>query len=324
MRRLILDLVSIGGRRSGGNTSTLKYRAQRNFQRKHSTESNSNSNNNNNTITTRLEAKPQETSSSLEVKPPGSAASSAGAAIRPLTTTTAVAPSRSVLELIKTGPLGRFGSWYSRAQDRRPYVTQMASSFVIYLCGDLGAQLLFPSEAKPAQGSEGDDDEGEEKVMAGYDPLRTMRHLAIGLTSSIPQFKWFMFLHHNFNYSSKALSIFTKVCVQQAVFAPVFNSYFFSMQSLLVGDSIEETWQRLKRALPSSLWNSIKLWPAVVTFSFLYVPPQFRSVFGGVIAIGWQTYLSWLNQRAAREVAAREAAAMAAGLDTASIASQVA
>jgi hypothetical protein len=136
----------------------------------------------------------------------------------------------------------------------------------------------------------------------------------------------FMFLHHNFNYSSKALSIFTKVCVQQAVFAPVFNSYFFSVQSLLVGDSIDETWQRLKRALPSSLWNSVKLWPAVVTFSFLYVPPQFRSVFGGVIAIGWQTYLSWLNQRAAREVAAREAAAMtlaaAGGLDAAPVATQ--
>lgn len=137
----------------------------------------------------------------------------------------------------------------------------------------------------------------------------------------------FMFLHHNFNYSSKALSIFTKVCVQQAVFAPVFNSYFFSVQSLLVGDSIEETWARLKRALPSSLWNSIKVWPAVVTFSFLYVPPQFRSVFGGVVAIGWQTYLSWLNQRAAREVAAREAAAAmaaaaAGGLGVDSVASQ--
>lgn len=133
-----------------------------------------------------------------------------------------------------------------------------------------------------------------------------------------------MFLHHNFNYSSKALSIFTKVCLQQAIFAPTFNSYFFTVQSLLAGNSIEETWQRLKRALPSSLINSMKLWPAVVTFSFLYVPPQFRSVFGGVVAIGWQTYLSWLNQRAAREVAAREAAALAAGLDEGLIAEQAA
>jgi hypothetical protein len=121
----------------------------------------------------------------------------------------------------------------------------------------------------------------------------------------------FMFLHHNFNYTSKFLSITTKVAVQQAVFTPVFNTYFFSMQSLLAGASIAETWERVKLALPNSIKNSVKLWPAVTAFSFMYIPPHFRSVFGGTIAVGWQTYLSWLNQKAAREVAAAEAAANA-------------
>jgi hypothetical protein len=36
----------------------------------------------------------------------------------------------------------------------------------------------------------------------------------------------------------------------------------------------------------------------------MYIPLQYRSIFGGVIAIGWQTYLSLLNQRAAREESA--------------------
>jgi hypothetical protein len=118
-----------------------------------------------------------------------------------------------------------------------------------------------------------------------------------------------MFLHHNFNYTSKFLSILTKVCVQQAVFAPVFNTYFFAMQSLLSGATLEETWERLKKAVPISVYNSVKVWPTVTAFSFMYIPPHFRSVFGGSIAVGWQTYLSWLNQKAAREVAAAEAAA---------------
>ncbi|PYH99715.1 hypothetical protein BO71DRAFT_394202 [Aspergillus ellipticus CBS 707.79] len=113
-----------------------------------------------------------------------------------------------------------------------------------------------------------------------------------------------MFLHHNFNYSSKFASILTKVCVQQAVFTPVFNTYFFSLQSLLTGKSFEETFERLKLALPVSITNSLKLWPAVTAFSFMYVAPAFRSIFSGVIAVGWQTYLSWLNQKAAREVEA--------------------
>lgn len=118
-----------------------------------------------------------------------------------------------------------------------------------------------------------------------------------------------MFLHNHFNYPSKLLSVLTKVVVQQICFTPVFNTYFFSMHSLLAGGTLEETWERLKKALPVSITNSVKLWPAVTAFSFMYVPAQFRNVFSGIIAVGWQTYLSWLNQKAAREVLAAELAA---------------
>jgi len=119
----------------------------------------------------------------------------------------------------------------------------------------------------------------------------------------------FWFLHNNFNFASKFLSILTKVAVQQACFTPVFNTYFFSVHSLLGGATFEETWERLKKALPVSITNSVKLWPAVTAFSLLYVPPQFRNVFSGVIAVGWQTYLSWLNQKAKHEVELAEIAA---------------
>jgi hypothetical protein len=121
----------------------------------------------------------------------------------------------------------------------------------------------------------------------------------------------FAFLSNNFNYSSKILSILTKVVVQQTVFTPIFNTYFFSVHSLLGGATFDETWERLKKALPVSIQNSVKLWPAVTAFSFMYVPAQFRNVFSGCIAVGWQTYLSWLNQKAAKEVLAAEQLAAA-------------
>ena len=121
----------------------------------------------------------------------------------------------------------------------------------------------------------------------------------------------FAFLSNNFNYSSKILSILTKVVVQQTFFTPVFNTYFFSVHSLLAGATLDETWERLKKAVPVSIQNSVKLWPAVTAFSFMYVPAQFRNVFSGCIAVGWQTYLSWLNQKAAKEVLAAERLAAA-------------
>lgn len=56
--------------------------------------------------------------------------------------------------------------------------------------------------------------------------------------------------------------------------------------------------------MPTSWVNSLKLWPAVTAFSFAFVPLEFRSLFAGGIAIGWQAYLSALNKRA--EKALRE------------------
>lgn len=95
--------------------------------------------------------------------------------------------------------------------------------------------------------------------------------------------------------------ITTQVVVNQLLFTPIFNSYFFGMQTLLAGASFDEIVQRIKHTVPTSWINSCKLWPVVTAFSFTYIPIQYRSIFGGVIAIGWQTYLSLLNQRAAAQ-----------------------
>jgi hypothetical protein len=114
-----------------------------------------------------------------------------------------------------------------------------------------------------------------------------------------------MFLSHNFNYASRILSLGTKIVVNQLCFAPIFNSYFFGMQALLAGENLVEVWDRIRRTVPTSLVNSVKLWPAVTAFSFTFVPMEYRSVFAGVIAVGWQTYLSYLNRIAEQEEESR-------------------
>lgn len=103
-----------------------------------------------------------------------------------ITTATATA---TLLEAIRSGPLGRLGRLYEDAQKRRPYLTQVASAFVIYLLGDLSAQLFFPTIERVKAVNEKRDGLGD--ASAGtYDPLRTMRHLIVGLGMSIPSYKW--------------------------------------------------------------------------------------------------------------------------------------
>lgn len=121
--------------------------------------------------------------------------------------------------------------------------------------------------------------------------------LTIGAISSIPGYRWFLWLGNNFNYSSRVLSILVKVCVQQAVFTPVFNSYFFGMQAVLTGESPSGVIERIKAAVPVSMLNSLKLWPAVTAISFAFVAPQYRFMFSGIFAVAWQAYLSFLNRK---------------------------
>ncbi|KAK4169851.1 putative mpv17 pmp22 family protein [Cladorrhinum sp. PSN259] len=203
---------------------------------------------------------------------------------RPPTQIPVVAPNvvPKVSIFLRLGPLTRAFQAYGRAQSKRPYVTQVLTSLFIFTCGDFAAQSIGGKE---------------------YDPIRTARALLIGGTASIPSFLWVQYLSVNFNFSSRILSLLTKVVLMQTCFTPVFNTYFFGMQALLSGATMPEVWERITKTVPTSIYNSCKVWPIVMGINFAYVPLPFRSVFSGGIAVGWQTYLSYLNRQAERSSA---------------------
>jgi len=173
---------------------------------------------------------------------------------------------------------------YGRMQSRSPLTTQLESTLIIYYLGDLCSQTVSSNGFLDAE----------------YEPIRGLRAMLIGSLSSIPSYKWFIFLGNNFNYKSWALSISVKVVVNQTFFTPIFNTYFFGMQTLLSGGGLAEAKERVINTVPVSWRNSWKVWPIVTAFSFTFIPWQYRNVFAGVIAIGWQTYLSWLNRNEER------------------------
>jgi protein Mpv17 len=99
---------------------------------------------------------------------------------------------------------------YGRVQQRKPYVTQLVSSLVIYFVGDLVAQSIAAPEEETV--AEEEEERGwVQQWSEDRDWARTGRALVIGGISSIPSYKWFLWLSMNFNYSSKILSLTTKV-----------------------------------------------------------------------------------------------------------------
>ncbi|KAM3458888.1 hypothetical protein MY3296_000035 [Beauveria thailandica] len=178
---------------------------------------------------------------------------------------------------MRMGPLTQAATAFGRAQKKRPYVVQTVSAMVIFIAADVGAQNISGAE---------------------YDPVRTARTTFIGALFAIPQYRWFYVLARYFNYKSKVLSITAKVAFNQVTFAVAFPTYFFGMQALLSGESIAGTTQRLQDTVPRSWKNSCKVWPAAMALNLSLVPLEYRALFSGLIAIGWQTYLSWMNRQA--------------------------
>jgi hypothetical protein len=68
------------------------------------------------------------------------------------------------------------------------------------------------------------------------------------------------------------------------------------MQAALTGESPSGVVERIRAAVPISMLNSLKLWPAVTAFSFAFIMPQYRFMFSGIFAVCWQAYLSFLNR----------------------------
>ncbi|KAE8363543.1 hypothetical protein BDV27DRAFT_165419 [Aspergillus caelatus] len=168
--------------------------------------------------------------------------------------------------------------WYSHSQSRRPYLTQLCLTPLIYCIGDLSAQMI------------GDDD---------FDPRRSFRSIVIGLVIAIPSREWFLFLGRRFNYSYfPSLSLCTKVAANQLFYTPLFNVYFFAFHGILSGEGVPGAIERVKNTVPTSIPRSFLYWPLVTAFNFTYVQPQSRSVATSIFAVFWQSYLSWLNSSA--------------------------
>lgn len=114
----------------------------------------------------------------------------------------------------------------------------------------------------------------------------------------------FKHLGESFNFRSKLLSISTRVLVNQIFFTPVFLASFFTLQSVFASAgtvSAGEMIDTLKKTIPTAYINSCKLWPAVTALNFWFVPLEFRALFGGAVAVGWNGYLSFLSQKANKQ-----------------------
>ncbi|KAG0126872.1 hypothetical protein HOY82DRAFT_491309 [Tuber indicum] len=85
-----------------------------------------------------------------------------------------------------------------------------------------------------------------------------------------------------------------KFLLDQFLGGPVNNALFLAAMAGFRGLSMESVVQYVRAEfIPLSL-ASYKLWPLVSMIAFVFVPVERRLLFGGLVALGWNIYLSLL------------------------------
>ncbi|KIY69563.1 hypothetical protein CYLTODRAFT_225662 [Cylindrobasidium torrendii FP15055 ss-10] len=172
---------------------------------------------------------------------------------------------------------------YNALLVRRPLLTQCASAAVLFGSGDLIAQQVI------------------EKKGSKHDLARTAR-LAFygGAIFGPPITKWFQFLGR-IQSKSPLRGTFVKVWLDQAVMAPMAVGVFFSSIALLEGKP-NEIVPRLKDKYRQTVLMNWGVFIPTQMVNFWVVPPHLRFVFMGVVSLFWNTYLSYVNGAAERDV----------------------
>ena len=81
----------------------------------------------------------------------------------------------------------------------------------------------------------------------------------------------------------------------------MFNTIGHHAMAVLEGLSLGETRLKLDMAFWPTLYLNWAVWPAVQLVNFRYVSPHLRVSFISLVALGWQTFLSWENNKALQE-----------------------
>ncbi|KAF9960070.1 Protein required for ethanol metabolism [Mortierella alpina] len=175
---------------------------------------------------------------------------------------------------------------YTRALASYPLATQAVTTGILFGSGDLIAQFLVEQKASTVSAT-----------ASAWDKARTARMAVFGAGFAGPVLHhWYRYLDRSIRLSTPVKSLLARVAVDQVFFAPCFIASFFVGQGLLAGASRETIQGRIKQGYPGALKSNYMVWPAVQCLNFWLVPLQHRLMVVNTFALGWNTYLSHVNQ----------------------------
>lgn len=123
--------------------------------------------------------------------------------------------------------------------------------------------------------------------------VRTARMGLVGVMIAPVLRTWFLALDRIVPGTAKTAG-FKKMLLDQGLFAPFMICFFFGVTETLAGKRPYEIKKFLKERYLETMITNYKIWPLVQTLNFTFIPIQHRIAFVQLVAIFWNSYLSWM------------------------------
>eukprot|EP00835_Amoeboradix_gromovi_P001281 NODE_55_length_26219_cov_0.194908.p15 type:complete len:171 gc:universal NODE_55_length_26219_cov_0.194908:5030-5542(+) len=166
---------------------------------------------------------------------------------------------------------------YKIAMSRNPFLTQCGITGVLLGSGDVLAQQL--EKDKP------------------YSGIRTLKMTAFGLIAVGPVIVTWMNLLDKVRLANTYTTLAARLALDQFAFTPFSLTGFFTGMSLMEGHTLEKTKLKLKEKFTDTLKTSWMVWIPVQSLNLSLVPVQHRPAIIQIVALGWNTFLSYTNYK---------------------------
>ncbi|CAO1625594.1 unnamed protein product [Parajaminaea phylloscopi] len=99
------------------------------------------------------------------------------------------------------------------------------------------------------------------------------------------------------NHPNKVVQTVTRVVVDQGVGGPSVPVLFFTCMTLMEGGSFQDVRRKLEAAWFNTWKTGVTIWVPASTINMTVVPPDARVLFTNSVALMWNVYLSYTNER---------------------------